>query len=220
MPCRADGEKYRQCRSVHSIIGATQKRRDNAFGNLCCLSVDFGSLVAAAVVPFPPHFALFFRTSKLTCLAWVTIEGTFLPGRYFRPRSTRSGAPCNTRHLPALFRSADNALEQKAEDLPALDRRRVRNSYARLVFFGQHVQRVHVYLLYALCICLPCGRPLTCEKSLEGLRQDWYRCQCPRRECEDANRRYIMRATHRGSTIASRRTRRVSKSVCIVNFRR
>jgi hypothetical protein len=47
----------------------TQKRRDKLFGNLCSLSVTLVLLFTADVVPFRPHFALFWRTSKLTCLA-------------------------------------------------------------------------------------------------------------------------------------------------------
>ena len=65
-----------------SIIGATQKRRDN-FVNLRCLSVTLALLLAADVAPLPPHFALFFRTSKLRCLAWVTFEGSFHLGAIF-----------------------------------------------------------------------------------------------------------------------------------------
>src|SRR5262249_29689695 len=116
------------------------------------------------------------------------------------------------------FPFGGRGFEQKAEDLSALDWRRVRNSYARLAFVGQRIQRTHILLAVCVCICGGDGL-LTCEKFLEVAAR-LVQVSCPRREREDA---YLALHHARGTisrwSISSRRTRRVSKSV-VQNFRR
>jgi hypothetical protein len=54
-----------------SIIGAMRKRRSRVFLDFSCLPVTLALLFTADAVSFPPHFALFCLTSKLTCLLGV-----------------------------------------------------------------------------------------------------------------------------------------------------